>query len=329
MPVHMGVLLTLLLVIVLPREPQAQERIIVSYSGTAAFDAPAWAAKDLGLFEKYGLNVDLVMVLGGARGMQALVSGSTHFHQGSVSAPLTLGLQGGDIAIVGASLNKFPFSVVVQKEIRRPSDLIGKKIGIIGFGGSNEAAVLLALKEWKIPRQEVTLVPSGGEVSRLAAMNTKAIDATVLSPPHPAEAVRAGMNILAHMSDLKANFPQTGITVRRSFLSKNRETVSRFLQAYTEAIHHLNTNKERSIKVYAKWLRQENPKYLDETYNYFAGRWSLPPRASRDGIRNALELLNQTRDNKTEIRPDYFLDESVVDELEREGFFARFMGTQK
>ena len=51
---------------------------------------------------------------------------------------------------MAAALNKFPFSVVTRKEIRMASQLVGKKIGIVNFGGSNDLAVTLALKESNI-----------------------------------------------------------------------------------------------------------------------------------------------------------------------------------
>ena len=59
----------------------AQERYLVSYNGFGVGQAPVWATKDFGLFAKYGLNTDLVMISGSAPGTQALVGGSTHFAQ--------------------------------------------------------------------------------------------------------------------------------------------------------------------------------------------------------------------------------------------------------
>jgi NitT/TauT family transport system substrate-binding protein len=320
-----GKILTLtVLASLLPWSLWAQERILVSYDGHSGFQGPIWASKDLGLLEKHGLNAELVMIPGGARAMQALVSGSTHFAQGSATAPISVRLQGGDVAIIATALNKFPFSLVSQKEIAKPADLVGKKIGIVNFGGSNELAVALALKEWNIPRQAVTLLPSGEAATRLIALSTKALDATVLSPPYTAEAVRMGMNILAHMSDMKAAFPQTVITVRRSFLEKNRETVKRFVRAYSEAIYVFITDKERAIAVYTKRLKQKNPQVLDETYGYFAGKFSIPPRADREGVMNVLSSAGQGKGAE----PAQFLDESVIEELEREGFYKKLMGAK-
>jgi ABC-type nitrate/sulfonate/bicarbonate transport system substrate-binding protein len=256
--------------------------------------------------------------------MATLVSGSSDFAQGSASAPIPMRLRGGDIVIIAAALNRFPFSVIAQKEIRKPSDLVGKKIGILNFGGSTDLAITLALKEWNISRQAVTIFASGGAPERLAALSTRAIDATVLSPPETVVAARMGMNILAHLSDLKAAFPQTVITVRRSFLEKNRETAKRFVRAYSEAIHQFKTDKTKGMAVYANRLKQQDSKVIGETYDYFAPKFSFPPRVERDGIRNALELVSaRDREAKGEINLEQFIDESLIDELEREGFFKK------
>jgi len=303
---------------------RAQDRIVVGYDGTAGFQGPIWAAHDLGLLERHGLTAELVMIPGGARGMQALLSGSTQFAQGSASAPISVIANGGDLVIVAVALNKFPFSLVTQKEIRKPADLIGKKIGIVNFGGSNELAVLLALKEWNISPQSITLLPAGDAATRLIAMITKVLDATVLAPPETLKAAEFGLNILGHMSEMQAFFPQTVISVRRSLLGKNRDMVKRFVRAYSEAIYQFRTSRERAIAVYAKRLRQRDAKVIEETYNYFAGKFSFPPRLVRAGMVNALSLIAQrSPGGKSELQPERFVDESVLDELEKEGFFTK------
>lgn len=300
----------------------AQERYAISYGGFAGFQATIWAMQDLGLLAKYGLNGDLVMIPGTARGVQALLAGSTHFAQVDATGPISAVVQGGDIVIVAASLNKFPFSMVAQKEIRRPAELVGKKVGIINFGGANELAVVLALKEWNIPRQAVTLLPAGEAATRLVGMASKALDATVLSPPETIEAARMGLNILAHMSDLKASFPMNAIAVRRSFMEKNRDVVKRFLQAHSEATLQFITHKEKGLAVYSKRLKQKNPKVIEETYTYYSRAFSFPPRVAHEGMRHSMDLVAQRAPGgKVDVNLERYLDESVVDELEREGFF--------
>lgn len=313
------------ILLVLPAGAFAQEIYLIAYGGFAGFQAPVWAAKDLGLFAKYGFNGEVVMVPGSTREIQALVGGSVHFAQVDAVTTVNAINQGADIVMISGSLNTFPFSFVAQKEIRKPEDLAGKKIGILGFGGANELAVTLALKEWNVPRQSVTIIQSGTAATRLVALSARALDATVLAYPEIGEALRMGMNMLAHMRDMKtAAFPMNVIVVRRSFLEKNRDAVKRFQQAYAEATQQFQTNKEKALAILAKRLQQKNPKAVEETYQYVASGFSFPTRISHQGLRNTLEMAAQrTPGAKSETNLEKFLDEGTLDELEREGFFKK------
>jgi NitT/TauT family transport system substrate-binding protein len=305
-----------------------QEKYIASYAGFAGFQAPLWAAKDFGFMEKYGLNTDLVMIPGSARGAQALLGGSIHFGQIDGTALIAAINQGADLVFVASSLNKFPFSLVTQKSIREPKDLAGKKIGIVGLGGAHEVSLILALKEWNIPRQSVTLLASGPAANRLIALSTGALDATLLAPPETGEAARMGLPTLAHMTELKAaHFPMNAIATRRSFMDKNREVIKRFLRAYAEGIHQFMTNKDKGIALLTQRMKQKNPAVVEATYQYFASSFSSPPRMSHDGMRAAIDMLQQrSPDTKFETNTGKYVDERLMDELEKEGFFRKMGG---
>jgi len=94
---------------------------------------------------------------------------------------------------------------------------------VANFGGSNEFAVLLALKEWNIPKEAVTLVAAGGSAVRLAALEKKGLDATVLPYDHALAATRMGMKVLADIPELVPAFPDKVITMRRSYLERERD----------------------------------------------------------------------------------------------------------
>ena len=316
----------LFLLLSFPAAAFSQERYLIAYGGFAGFQSPVWAAKDLGLLNKYGLNAETVMVPGSPREIQALIAGSVHFAQVDAVTTINAINQGAELVMISGSLNTFPFSFVAQKEIRRPEDLAGKKIGILGFGGANELAVVLALKEWNVPRQSVTIIQSGSAATRLVALSSRALDATVLAYPEISEAVRMGMNILAHMRDMKtAAFPMNAIVVRRAFLEKNRDVVKRFQQAYAEGTHQLLVNKEKATSVLAQRMQQKNPKAIEETYQYIAPSFSFPPRISHQGLRNTLEMVAQKAPGgKVDSSLERYLDESTLDELEKEGFFKKF-----
>ena len=320
--------LLLLLCILAPAAALAQERYNIAYAGFAGFQTPVWATTDLGLLAKYGINGDVVLLPGSTRQIQGLIGNSVDFAQVDAVTTINAINQGADLVMISGSLNTFPFSFVAQKEIQKPEDLNGKKIGIVGFGGANELAVVLALKEWNVPRQAVTIIQSGGAAQRLIALSAKALDATVLAQPELGEAMRMGMNVLAHMRDMQtAAFPMNAMVVRRSFLAKNRDVVKRFQQAYAEATYQLLNDKQKAIAVLTKRLQQKNPKAVEETYDYIASSFSFPTRIAQQGVRNTLEMITQRNPAaKVEMNMSKYVDEGTLDELEKEGFFKRITG---
>src|SRR5262245_21516669 len=162
-----------LALLLLPPGVWAEERYMIGYAGFAGFQVSMWAVKDLGLLKKYGIEGETVLVPGTSRQIQALIGDSIQFAHVDAAGHVRAVMRGADIVMVGGSLNKFPFSLVTAKEIRQPADLIGKKIGIVGFGGGNDLAVTLLLREWKIPRDKVTVLQAGGGANRLVALTTK------------------------------------------------------------------------------------------------------------------------------------------------------------
>lgn len=299
---------------------------LIAYAGFAGFQSPLWATKDLGLLAKYNINADLVLTPGSTRQIQAMLGNSVSFAQVDAVTTINAINQGADLVMISGSLNTFPFSFVAQKEIRKPEDLAGKKVGIVGFGGANELAVLLALKEWNVPRSAVTILQAGGAPQRYLGMVTKALDATVLAQPEIGEAQRQGMTILAHMRDMKtAAFPMNAMVVRRSLLQQNRDLVKRYQQAYAEATYQMIHNRDRATAVLTKWLQQKNPKAIEETYQYVATSFAFPTRISAQGIRNTLDMVAE-KNPKVDRNLARYIDESTLDELEKEGFFKRITG---
>jgi ABC-type nitrate/sulfonate/bicarbonate transport system substrate-binding protein len=312
-----GLLLSLVLALAVPSIVAAQDKYIVSYGGFSGYQVPIWVTKELGLLEKYKINGELVMMPGSTRQMQALLGGSIHFSQIDATAPVTAYLQGANLVVVAGALNKFPFSIVARPEIRQPADLVGKKIGIVNFGGQNEISVLMALKEWNIPREAVNIIPAGSSETRLVALTTKGLDATILAPPQTIKAEKLGLRTLVHMSDLKASFPLDTIVMHRAFLKQQRDVAKRFLQAFIEGLHQVMTNKEKTLNVYQKILKLPDRATLESTYDYYAPKFSMPPRVSREGLRATAEFVAK----KAGADVQKILDESLLDELEKEGFF--------
>jgi NitT/TauT family transport system substrate-binding protein len=304
-------------------ELSAADKLVADYGGHAGFQSAVWVAKDLKIFDKNGLDVEVIMITGSARSVAALMGGSTQFATGSATGPLAAATKGSDIKILAASYNKFPYAFVVKPEIRTPKDLRGKKVNILNYGGSNDLALQLALKEWGMKLSDLQVIVGGDAPTRLGSLMAGRTDATILSPPHLTIAVKSGYRVLADMGDMSANFPQSTLNVKGSFLKENRDVVKRFLRSYGEAIHVIKTQREKTINVFAKRMRIDDPETLKTTYEYFAPRFSFPPRVSLEGVRDTLNFYAEHNSAFKNRKAEEFLDQSLMDELQKEGFFKK------
>jgi NitT/TauT family transport system substrate-binding protein len=299
------------------------QKIIADYGGHAGFQSASWVGRDLRIFEKHGLDVEIIMITGAARSVAALLGGSTQFATGSATGPLAAMIRGSDIKLLAASYNKFPYAFVVRPDIRTPQDLRGKRINILNFGGSNDLALQLAFKEWGLKLSDAQVIIGGDAPTRMGALMAGRMDATILSPPHLTLAVKAGFRVLADMGDMSASFTQSSLYTKGSYLKENRDRVKRFVRGYAESIHVIKTDRERTTKVFAKRMRVEDPEILRSTYEYFAPRFSFPPRIDLDGVRDTLRFYAEQNPEFKNRKAEEFVDHSVLDEIEKEGFFKK------
>ena len=316
----------LTLVSMLITSPQAAEKLVADYGGLSGFQSTVWVAKDLKIFDKHGLDVDVIMINGSARSVAALLGGSTQFATGSATGPIVAAARGADLKVIAASYNKFPYAFIVKPEIRTPKDLRGKRVNILNFGGSNDLALQLALKEWGLKLPDIQVMIGGDAPTRLLSLMTGRTDATILSPPHLTKAVQAGYRVLADMGEMSANFTQSSLYVKGSFLREDRDRVKRFVRAYSEAVHAIKNDRERTLKVFAKRMRIDDAETLHSTYNYFAPRFSMPPRVDLSGVQDTIRFYAEHNPELKNRTAEEFIDHSLLDELEKDGFFKKLGG---
>src|SRR5262249_55847981 len=302
---------------------KAAEKLVADYGGHSGGQNATWGGKELKIFYKYGLDVEVIMITGAPRSVAALFGNSTPFFPRSATGPLGAARRGSDVKVIAASYNKFPYAFVVRPDIRSPNDLRGKRVNILNYGGSNDLALQLALKEWGMKLSDIQVVIGGDAPTRMGALMAGRVDATILSPPPFTLAGKAGYRGFAGMGGISADFSQAPFFVEGDALKEHRDRVKRFLRAYAEAIYAIKTNREQTMKIFAKRMRVEDPETVKSTYEYFAPRFSFPPRVNLEGVRDTLQFYAEQNPDFKNRKPEEFLDQSLLDELEKEGFFKK------
>src|SRR5438067_13652103 len=125
----------------------AKEKITFAYASIGPSMSAVWMAKEIGAFERNGLNAEIVYISSGATTIQALVGGSVQAALGASNAVVAATLKGAPITAVGGNSSRPGMQLWVQPEIQRAEQLQGKTLAITRFGSTSEFVTRLILRK--------------------------------------------------------------------------------------------------------------------------------------------------------------------------------------
>ncbi len=319
-------LLASLVLLTLAAPTAAQLRKLnIAYTATSPYQAVLIIAKEAGVFKKHGLDPQLILTPGGSLGFQAMMGGDVAMVMADGSAAVTSNLAGADVVIIASFLNTFPYSLISIPEIKKVDQLVGGKVAISRFGSATDVSVRMSLAKVGLnPDKDVTILQIGTQTTRFAALQSKQVQATIITPPFTLTARKHGYNTLVDMAQLNIPFELTALLTRRSFIKAQREMVAAVVTALSEAVHFYKREKEPSIKILSRYLQTNDHEALEETYQEVALK-TLPekPYATLPGIQVIIDELAQKNPKAKSARPEEFIDMSFVKKLDDDGFFAR------
>jgi len=302
-------------------EGQELKKIKIGYPAISYNQIHIWVAKDAGLFKRYGLDAELIFFRGGQLATQALVAGDPPIvNIGTLVQP---GLQGHDVVLIASSENTYYYSVVTKPAVAKVEQLKGKRLGVSGFGSASHNAALILLRRFNLePNRDVAVVVAGATTERLAGMESGRIDATVLTPSEIPRARKLGFVDIYDMSEMGIEVQGNGFATSRSFIKNNRETIKAALKGYVEALYYIHHNKEETKRVSAKYMRSNDPDVLEATYTWFIRNVAKKPYPTLKGIQFLIDEIGGKLPQAKNARPEQFVDLSLLQELEKEGFFS-------
>ena len=308
--------------LLVPRQAPGQEPLKLIYSQFTMTNSATWFAREAGLFERHGLNADLIYV-DSAPAVQALTAGAAPL--ATMSGGLAVGpyLNGLDLVMLAGWCNLNSYQLITRPEIRRPEDLRGKVIGIGRYGAAADWALRLILRKLGINENkdlQIIQAGGGGPATRLGAMEAKKLDATVLDSPQTVQARRLGFRTLADGVELGIPFLQGGLVTRRAYVKANEDTVRRTVRVIVEAIHYAKTNREAALKIMQKYLRVQDREALEDAYESFVlKQFPRVPYATPAAVEIIFELAADRDPRAKSADPKGFIDMRFVREVEKSG----------
>jgi NitT/TauT family transport system substrate-binding protein len=288
-----------------------KEKIAFAYAAISPSMSGIWMAKEIGAFERNGLNAELVHISSGATAIQALVGGSVQAALGASNAVIAATLKGAPIIAVGSNTSRPGMQLWVQPEIQRAEQLQGKTLAITRFGSTSDFVTRLILRKLNL-EGKTELRQFGGVVEADMGFRARQAEGRVSSQAPGPQA-----KMLVDAAELGIPFSMNLLAVSNDYLLKSPKSVEAIVRAYIEGIAALKTRKAQALKLLEKYMGQRGGS--SELHHEFVNKYlDMVPRVDPAAVDTILEMVGSKGAPKTKL-----FDNSIIDRLAQEGFIEK------
>jgi len=306
---------------------RAQEKPLKKiYWGVTSISASnwiPWLAKEAKIYEKNGLDVELVLLHGSGQTSAAILGGSIFAAPVALPTVMLADLGGADLVNIAHTVPGVQSKLLVKQEIKRPEDLKGKRIATSSLGSLGDFLFRYILRKHGLdPNRDVTWLSVGTPPERLQALVSGAIDAADVSYPSDAQGERMGYRALFDARK-EVVYPSMSIVTRRKTLREDRDTVMRMVRSHVEGIAFFKSHKDVSLKVLSKYLRTNDRELLEGSYEIYKDDFISVPYPIMTGLEATYDYVAARKPEIRDHKPEEFMDPSLIAELDKSGVIKK------
>jgi len=297
----------------LPGAASAQTKITIGIptSPPNIVHMPVIVAKDLGLYKKAGLDVDIVSLGDGVKVYRALLAGNIDFGL-TPGAPTIIGRSNGAaVKALSANLPKFEASMVVRANVKDMADLKGKRIGIQEPGGFADILSRAVLRAAKIDPKDVSFVTIASE--DVPALVAGQVDTAILHVEQEmfAKSKVPDLHAVARMWELQPKTLYTFLSATEKTIKDHPDVVQKVVAANIEATRIMYTDRAKIIPILVKETGYPE-KVLAESFDYLVRQciWDANSGLSTERINFTANLMTKIGNIKEGKTPTY---DDIVD----------------
>lgn len=299
----------LLLIVSLPQLSSA--KIIVGLSSVNVAFLPVYVAQEKGFFKDAGLDVLLVMFNAGSTNLQALAGGDIQIMGSAFVETIGGRAAGMDIKNFWGICNLMPFQLYSQADFKSMKEARGKRFAISRFGSLTDFLTRATLRHFGLDAKDVTILQIGSTPARYAALTAKAVDASIVWFPVTEIAKSQGYTKLLDLKEVFPEWPYETFAARESWLKKERDQATKFLQAYQRAVKYTRENKTDSVKIMQKYVKMD-PAYAPAGYDEYRDSFPINGQIAEKVIPQVIEQEAETGRIKRKISLDELIDRSFI-----------------
>lgn len=312
----------LVLFIAFPSLSAAQSplKVRAAYGAMSAAMAPLWYAQDTRLFDKFGVQVELLYIQGQPIALPALVTKEIDVLLTSGGSAVPFIMNGLPLIMVANLNNIQPYRMLVAPEIKNARDLKGKKMAVSRIGATSHQLAVMSLEKLGLRANDMTYWQVGGQAERLAALKVRSVDATLINPPANLTARKLGFNEIFDLKELGENFLFQVLVTRKADSDAQVEWLQRFVRMTMAAVKRMKADQQTTIRIIGRYLRENDREALEESFKVHALSMVDYPLVNRaaveDAYNDALKALKGSAPRTSNI--DSMYDNSLLQAIHKE-----------
>jgi ABC-type nitrate/sulfonate/bicarbonate transport system substrate-binding protein len=247
-------------------------------SGNTSSSWPLYVAEQKKMFERNGLQVEVIIINGATNVVRAVLSETIPI--GRINPDYVIGAadKGAKVKVVAANMEKIPYDIFARPEIKSGAELKGKTIGVSTLTGGTTLMFHEVLeKAYKLKESDYKLLVVGTSPPRYAALKGGSVHATFMGPPFNFRAAKDGFRKLANFHEHLGPILFTADFAHMNYIKSNRAEIVRYLKSMIEATRWLYEpkNKEEALAIHIRVLKstresaEEDYKYLVQDFQPF------------------------------------------------------------
>jgi ABC-type nitrate/sulfonate/bicarbonate transport system substrate-binding protein len=174
-------------------------------------------------------------------------------------------------------------------------------------------------------RDKITLMQTGLDPERMAALEQKGLDAAMLQRLATKTMLAKGYTQLLNMNQAKIPYQNTVLAARREHMSANPKLYENFIRAIVEGYAYVfnKENKQAVKEVLARNLRLPNVDAAEDFYAEALEELDRKPYPTVEGTRTVIKYVSEQNPKVAAVKAERIVDGSWLKKLEDEGFFEK------
>jgi ABC-type nitrate/sulfonate/bicarbonate transport system substrate-binding protein len=293
---------------------QALKEIRIGSSNISYTNFSTFYARDRKFFEKEGLSPKIIVIKTEAA-LPAMATGQLDYTTLTTST-IEAALMGMPLRLVAVANQQPLWGLVVGKGITRVSDLKNKKLGVSSYGGAAYGAALAVLKAYGLePKKDVTILATGDNMSRIAALKHGSVDAALIAAPGDIKVAEEGYPILLDAGTIY-KLPMGGVSASLAKIQANRYEVRKVVGAVVRASKSITDpqNKEDVVNYIRTFFKLDRGAAV-EFYQRIVPSLSATGIVDRDKIKLVIDSAIERGLTDKPLDPDAVTDFSIAKQL--------------